>query len=253
MRVRTWRQIHRILGLVIGIQLLLWTVSGLIFSWNSIRSVRGEDMVREPGETDLRDVALASPLDMQFLKEADSYGSQAVVAIEFRTLSDRVVCEWKLDTGSGYRYVLFDATTGKQVSPIGKELAVEIARNDFSPDCPVRSVSRITSTSGHSEYRKKELPVWRVTMDHPTNTSIYVSAERGLVTARRNDQWRRFDFFWMLHTMDYQGRDNFNHWLLRAVSIFGVATVLSGFALWLMTSPWFRRLRKRSARPTSTA
>ena len=26
----------------------------------------------------------------------------------------------------------------------------------------------------------------------------------------------------MLHTMDYQGRDNFNHWLLTAFSILAV-------------------------------
>ena len=62
---------------------------------------------------------------------------------------------------------------------------------------------------------------------------IYVSAERGVVTTRRNNRWRIFDFFWMLHTMDYQGRDSFNHWLLRIVSAFGLLTVLTGYVLWL--------------------
>ena len=33
----------------------------------------------------------------------------------------------------------------------------------------------------------------------------------------------------MTHTMDYQGRDNFNTIVLRAFSLLGLITVLSGF------------------------
>jgi len=41
--------------------------------------------------------------------------------------------------------------------------------------------------------------------------------------------------------MDYQGRDDFNTTLLRAFSLLGLITVLSGFALWAVTTPVFRR------------
>jgi hypothetical protein len=33
----------------------------------------------------------------------------------------------------------------------------------------------------------------------------------GAFVAARGDSWRLFDFFWMLHTMDYVGRDDFNN------------------------------------------
>jgi uncharacterized iron-regulated membrane protein len=94
------------------------------------------------------------------------------------------------------------------------------------------------------------LPAYRIEMEHASDTVIYVSANRGLVTARRNDQWRIFDFFWMLHTMDYKGRDNFNNWLLKAVSVFGFGTVISGFVLWMRTSRSFRFFRRKT--PTQT-
>jgi len=42
MDVRTYRKIHRWLGLVVGVQLLLWTAGGLFFSLNPIAKVRGE-------------------------------------------------------------------------------------------------------------------------------------------------------------------------------------------------------------------
>ena len=43
--------------------------------------------------------------------------------------------------------------------------------------------------------------------------------------------WRFYDFFWMLHIMDYRGRDNFNNPLLRAFALTGLAFALSGVTL----------------------
>lgn len=59
--------------------------------------------------------------------------------------------------------------------------------------------------------------------------------------AIRHRDWRTFDFLWMLHTMDYAGRDDFNNLLLRVFSVLGLATVLSGFVLFGFTS---RRVRR---------
>ena len=62
----------------------------------------------------------------------------------------------------------------------------------------------------------------------------------------RNDRWRAFDFLWMLHTMDYRGRADFNNRALRAFSVLGLVTVLSGFVLFVLTSrPVLARRRAR--------
>ncbi|MDP9348245.1 MAG: hypothetical protein M3P24_03745, partial [Gemmatimonadota bacterium] len=103
------------------------------------------------------------------------------------------------------------------------------------------------SVSGHHEYREQPLPAWAVAFDHPSGATAYVAAETGTVVRVRNDKWRIFDFFWMLHTMDYQGRDDFNNLLLRAFSVLGLVTVASGFLLfWLTSRPYLNR-RHRSA------
>ena len=49
----------------------------------------------------------------------------------------------------------------------------------------------------------------------------------------------------MTHTMDYEGRDNFNTLLLRAFSLLGLLTVLSGFVLWYISSPTIIKIRKK--------
>jgi hypothetical protein len=95
--------------------------------------------------------------------------------------------------------------------------------------------------NGHHEYRENPLPAVAVTFDHPTATTVYVATEMGIVTKYRNDKWRIFDFLWMLHTMDYQSRDNIGNWLLRAFSIFGLFTICSGFTLFFVNS---RSVRK---------
>ena len=240
MSVRTWRKVHRYLGLVIGIQLLLWTLSGLIFSWNSIKSVRGEHLISEPAPIDLKTKSLEKLESIIQLVQDD----QAVLSVTLRTMLNRPVYELAFKQDDKLGFVLVDAQTGQKLTPIDKDIAKRIAQNDFAEDVDVRSVELIESAGSHSEYRGKELPAYRVVLEHPTDTAIYVSAKRGVVTTRRNNQWRMFEFFLMLHTMDYQGRDNFNHWILKTVSIFGLVTVLSGFVLWFKTSRVFRRRKK---------
>jgi len=76
---------------------------------------------------------------------------------------------------------------------------------------------------------------------------VYVSAETGKVESFRNNKWRVFDFLWMMHTMDYKSRDNFNNFLLRTFSLFGLVTVISGFALYFVSSKPIRSMKKKTA------
>ena len=37
------RKTHRVLGLFLGVQFLMWTISGLYFSWSDIDQIHGDD------------------------------------------------------------------------------------------------------------------------------------------------------------------------------------------------------------------
>jgi hypothetical protein len=99
----------------------------------------------------------------------------------------------------------------------------------------------LTSTNGHHEYREKPLPAYAVTFDKPNNSTVYVAAELGTVQSYRTNSWRTFDFLWMLHTMDYENRDNINNWVLRIFSVLGLVTTLSGFLLYFLTFKFKRK------------
>ena len=76
------------------------------------------------------------------------------------------------------------------------------------------------------------MPVYRVILDHPKKPHIYVSPVTGEIITRRNRPWRLFDFFWMLHIMDYGERESFNHLLLTFMSLLAITTSASGLVLW---------------------
>jgi len=243
MDVRTYRKIHRWLGLVVGIQLLLWTVGGLFFSLNPIAKVRGE--TEEPEAPPLEfSTPPASPAEA--LSELLLDHPQAEIrSVLLRHHPDGAVYEITFLEDEEPHWALAEVSTGELRSTVDREEAEEIARQAYALDSPIADVTLITETSSGSEYRERPLPAYRVTFDDSLGTRLYVSIERGAVTARRNDRWRLFDFLWMLHIMDYQTRDNFNTILLQAVSALGLVTVLSGFVLAGLTSPRLRRLADR--------
>ncbi|MBK9993540.1 MAG: hypothetical protein IPP01_06005 [Saprospiraceae bacterium] len=90
---------------------------------------------------------------------------------------------------------------------LSKEEAIKVAQKSFYKDAMVSQVEYLTNAGQHHEYRESPLPAYAVKFDHPSNTTVYVSSELGTVQKFRNDKWRIFDFLWMMHTMDYQGRD----------------------------------------------
>ena len=114
------------------------------------------------------------------------------------------------------------------------------------PELKVKNIERIEEVGSHSEYRGRPIPAYAISYETPENIKAYVSIKDGSFQTIRHRNWRWFDFLWMTHTMDYQGRDNFNTFLLRAFSLLGLITVLSGFTLWYISSPTMRKIKKGS-------
>lgn len=235
------RKTHRYLGVILGIQFLFWTIGGLYFSWTDIDEIHGDFQRKHPPHLS-GGLPLASPaLALQSLpSQPDSIHSIQLVSI-----FNQPFYHISYFSGGAAKRLLADATTGQVRSPLSKEEAVRMASESFNGKPAIKRVEYLTSTHGHHEYRAKPLPAWAVTFDHPTNTTVYVSAEQGQVESFRTNKWRIFDFLWMGHTMDYKGRDNINNWLLRLFSVFGLVTILSGFVLYFVSSRSIRRIKRK--------
>ncbi len=242
------RILHRWLGPIVGVQLFFWTISGFYFSWHKIEEVRGEDLMTEPETISPGEVDLASP--EKALANLKSLHPEIEVIEKFalRSLLGKPVYEIAyLSEGGEIQFALADARTGNLRLPLNQKEAVALARSGFQPEAAVRQVDFVEKDEAGSEYRGRPLPAYRISFEHPSNMRYYVSVNPGRITARRNGTWRIFDFLWMLHTMDYQERDNFNNLLLKTFSILGITTILSGFLLWGVTVKGpFPRLKSSS-------
>lgn len=230
------RKTHRYLGVILGIQFLFWTIGGLYFSWSNIDEIHGDFQHKHVPKLS-GNITMVSPDSIlrRLPQKVDSINTLQLINILGKPYYNiTYFSEGKLTK------VLGDAETAAIRQPVSKDEAVQIAAANFNGEPTLKSVEYITTTNGHHEYREKPLPAWAVTFDHPTNTTIYVSSESGRVESFRNNKWRLFDFLWMMHTMDYKERDNFNNWLLRGFAVFGLFTILSGFLLF-----WVSRKKKR--------
>ncbi|WP_345247315.1 hypothetical protein [Nibrella saemangeumensis] len=253
---RSWhwriRKTHRYLGVLIGVQFLFWTVGGLYFSWSNLDDIHGDPMKRPPGALPLQGALVSPSVPLEILRRRA--GIDSIMGLQLIDVLGQPIYQLTYRTQDGHGHArtytqLADARTGQLRNELTKGEATRLAQRRFAGSSAVERVEYLMATDPHHEYRAKPLPAYAVTFRQPAHATIYVAAQLGTVQSIRTDPWRMFDWLWMLHTMDYQGRDNINNGLLRAFSGLGLLTILSGFALYFVSSPRFRRQRPNSRKP----
>jgi len=217
-RRRFIRQFHRWVGLLVAIQVLFWVSGGLIMSALQLEAVRGEHLIAKVRRPPLDPQGTLVPVG-ELLRDG-RFGE--VTAATLTTWQGRAV--YQLERSSGAQLV--DATDGRLLSPLDAAAAKAVAGADYAGPGVIQSVEWIDTPA--LEYRGRDLPLWRVRFDDARETTLYVSPQTGQVVARRNDLWRVFDFVWMLHIMDYEEREDFNHPLLITTAATALLFVVSG-------------------------
>jgi hypothetical protein len=209
---------HLWLGIVVAVQLLLWTGSGLFMTSNAIEEVRGTTLRREGPVADLR---AAGPL----LPPSAVLPPEAVLAspVESAELT-MVLGRPAYRIVAGERRWLVDARTGRDWV-ISADDAVAIARAGVTLVEPL--VARPVSDPPPLELRRPG-GAWQVTA--ADDTRVYIGAT-GEVMAVRTRLWRWFDFAWGLHILDPIGREDTHHPVLIASAALALLSVVSGIVL----------------------
>lgn len=242
--VYRFRRFHRILAVIIGIQILFWTLSGVYFAWSDLDEIHG-DHLRAPSAPLILEPGWVSPSAILIAEEALLAG-QELQSLELIQILGEPFYRYRFTNfASAETTLLVDVRSGNTRPDLDEAEAEAIARASFTPGTALKSVQRLEEgeVGPHHEYREGPLPAWRVEFEHRSGTRIYVAATEGTVITHRNGAWRIFDFLWMLHTMDYLGRDDINNPVLRVLSILALIVTLSGYLLWFKT-------RKRARRPS---
>ena len=204
------RIFHKYLSLAISVQLLLWTISGIFFAFNKIELIRGEQYILEQVNTELDLKGLTVSLTAKNINILQRLG------------------EWvlKVEEGSSVYYVDLQ---GNKMKSLNSEEAKQVVREKTSL-FPIEAV-RIENPSRGSEFRGRNLPLFKVSTKSNEDVNVYVDAMSGEITAIRSDSWRTWDFLWGTHIMDYSERENIDNLLLKIFSVLALVSALSGITL----------------------
>jgi len=214
------KKLHKWLSLLIGLQVLLWVLSGLVISLLDPAKVSGQQWMN-PAPDKLETLPPGVLLEPDELAVAYLDGA---LGINLTIVNGRPVYRIRHVSTE----VLLDAVDGS-VLTTGKTDAEKLALLDFKGNGQIFSTT--PGTAPDLETRDSTGNYWRVNFSDDASTAIYVSASSGEILERRNNYWRIHDVFWMLHIMDYSAREDFNNSLVITVALIAVWLGLSGFIL----------------------
>jgi hypothetical protein len=212
-----YRKLHKYFSLLVSVQLLLWTISGIYFSFNKIENVRGEYLLKE-----------VKPFNETIIKPVSFNDAKKITLV--KRLDQSIFAVVKQDNTYYYN------KDGSPTQKISFELAKEIvlSKTFLKP----LSIVEITKETEGAEYRGRPLPLYKIDSSTKENErlNIYMQPFSGEILAIRSNQWRIWDLMWGLHIMDWQERDNIGNIFLKIFSLFALVSALSGIFLFYKTS-----------------
>ena len=227
------RRVHKWIGLVIGLQFVIWTLSGAMMALLDMEEVAGGAK------------AAAAPPPPFPARSAWPAVRARLEGVPVKSLAVRPFAGGHVfEVGTPFGVHLYDAASGRRVR-VDAALARAVAAAAYPGSGRVIAVTRLGELS--FAVRTHQLPIWKVDFADAKNSSYYVSASTGKLLERRNDTWRLWDFFWMLHNMDYLNRTSFNHPLIVTLAVAIVWLAVTGVWLLFRTAwaPDIRALKRR--------
>ena len=228
------RSTHKWIALVVAIQAVFWTLSGIYMTAVHIDIIHGDRLVKAPVAQPQRFEGLVEPAHLAHL-------APGLKSARLETQLGQPV--YVVDAEGGK--ALFDARTGEKLSPLSEAQARARAKALFAEDGEVVSAEFITKAP--LEVQTRPVPLWRVEFEGAWRPTFYISPYTGELVTRRHDLWRTFDFVWMFHIMDYDDRQDVNNPLIRIFTWMALATAATGGWLLLYSFRRKRRVRKAAA------
>lgn len=227
MKLAFWaRRAHRWIALVVGVQALLWMLTGLYMTAIPIELIHGDHLAHVAAEP-LSETAVR--VDTSVLSER----YPDLTGFRLKQLMGQTVYELH----QGGKTTLVDSTTGVELPPLDEHQARQLASSFYRGDGSIQSMHLLKEAP--NEVAKRPVPLWQANFSDRGHTTLYLSTTTGELLARRHSFWRLYDFLWMFHIMDYETRSNVNNSLMRVAASTGLLFALSG--IWLLVYSFRKR------------
>ena len=233
--MKFWRKVHKWLGLIIALQVLFWISGGVVMSVIPIDMVRGKHLVEHP-------VVKPEPSRIPRMQNVDL---SEYLSVAWVIRSGDIVLKTEDPQGN---VAFLSHQDLSPLPPLTPEQIKDIAGQAYLGEGKIGDVRLLENIP--QEAKRLTAPVYRVDFNDWIHTSFYLAPDSGRIVVVRSDLWRLFDFFWMLHIMDYEAREDFNNGLLISAAVVSLFFTFSGMCLlyFSIIKPKFRQRRYRAAR-----
>ena len=176
----TQRKIHKFLMLFLGVQFLLWSLSGLYMVAMNMNFIHGDHLVKAPVFVDLHSESLLS-----FQEILQLY--PLAKKLKLAQLAQQSVYQFTING----KAQLVSANSGKSLLPFTqldiKQLVT--AQSKIGDETSILKISLLTDNAP-SELSSRHLPAWQVTYDDFNDDTLYLSAVTGQVVTKRHNYWQ---------------------------------------------------------------
>lgn len=215
---------HIWLGWIVGLPILMWTVTGLFMVARPIEQVRGDHLRIAAKEEVLpagSEIAVNLPRD------------RPVKSVSAAMEDGAVMTRLEYADGSLARF----GEDGTELAPLNEQAARDLVKTQIVGGTNVVAAKFHSANKAPFDFRL-EMPVWQLVL--ADGTHVYVGQQSGKIEAVRTRWWRGFDFMWGLHILDPQTREDTSHPLLIIAAALSVIGALLGCVL------LFRRRKVRT-------
>jgi len=202
-----------------GIQVLIWSISGLYMTLIDIEIIHGDHLVKM-NQPQVINPSKLVPINQSVIDEYPD-----IQSVTLNQYFDQIVYEVKLKN----HQLILDATTGKLKSPLLKEVIKQQADLIYAGEASIKHIKLLPVSP--VEIGGSKRPIWKVSYDDWLDSTLYFHPQSGQLIKKRTDLWRVFDFFWILHIMEYAGSSGFEGFLFRFFSITSLLMALFGSSL----------------------
>ena len=200
---RSSRKYHKWLMLFVGLQLLIWSITGAYMVLMDIHYIHGDTLVAKK-------IQNLSTKQVEYSFKELLVAHPQATSVELGFMLNQAVYRFNIDK----KKVLLSAIDGKQLSPINERLATAIAKDKYhNKEVAIAKVQLLTKETPR-ELSRRHLPVWRVDFDDFSSPSFYISVNSGQLVTKRHSYWRVFDWMFAFHVMDYIDEEADNKLLL---------------------------------------
>ncbi|MBZ9613137.1 PepSY domain-containing protein [Rheinheimera maricola] len=216
---KTSRKYHKWLMTLLALQFVVWSVTGTYMVFFDIHYIHGDTLVNNRQDK-IDPQQLTYPLHnvlQRYPKAKD---------ISLGLYLEQVVYRFSL----GPDNIMLDARTGQRIAALSRQQAAVAAKFYYAGNGEVASIELLTEHAPF-ELNPKALPAWRVNFTDLGDPAIYVSAETGLLVAKRHNFWRLFDWMFRFHVMDHNDGKDIDNLLLFLCSVLGLISTMFGLVL----------------------